>query len=505
MKKILGVIVGVGLSGFVAHAAFAQLPGSSLGGAVEVTEKTVTGTTETPQTSTTPVAPDESTPISPVSTPVLAPTPTPILSPVIYPLSASVSLGESSSTISGVKNIFIKTNRKVVSAELRLMQGGTQERYLGRANFDVTSGRWVFAWNSTPTPDGSHHLFAVVKAADGVPVRSSAVNVAVKNEKREETRSGAATTEAPMPPRLFPEERREKYLKEKEEEKLKKEEERRREEEKIKKELSNKTEAAAAQKQVVQPTSSERTQMRGIPVPPKPTPIDFEKIINEKSQELNDAVESGDTEKRKEIIADIVRTAHGIPAGTPIPKDSEEFAKKVEESVLKLEQVILERERGIIDEKTFKVERVHVAEVATRPDGTQTASKIAFRGKALPDSFVTLYIFSIPIVVTVKTDADGNWDYTLDKELEDGSHQVYVGITDVKGKVVVRSNPVPFVKTASAITVEEALATPVAQAAPSFVENNYFYGIVTIIIMIVAFIFVFLGIKMSKTSENPTE
>ena len=500
MKKILGVIVGVSLFGFVAHAAFAQLPGISLEETPAITTETssspdlkttstetsTTNTTETPQTSATPA-------------------PLPSTAPVLAPLSASVSLGESSSTISGVKNIFIRPNRKVVSVELRLMQRETQERYLGQAQFDVTSGRWVFAWNSTETPDGSYRLFAVVKAVDGATVRSSAVYVAVKNEKREETRSGATTTEAPVPPRLSPEERREKYLKEKEEEGRKREEE-------IRKDLSNKTETEEKKKRVTTQTSDEGTQLSqgetrsSTPRPSRlGTPIDFEKVINEKSQELKDAVERGDTEKRKKIINDIVRTAHGIPAGTSIPKDSEEFAKKVEESVLKLEQVITERERGIIDEKTFKVERVHVTEVATRPDGTETASKIACRGKGLPDSFVTLYIFSIPIVVTVKTDAEGNWDYTLDKELEDGSHQVYVGITDVKGKVVVRSNPVPFVKTASAITVEEALATPVAQAAPSFVENNYFYGIVTIIIMIVAFIFVFLGIKMSKSSENPTE
>jgi hypothetical protein len=240
------------------------------------------------------------------------------------------------------------------------------------------------------------------------------------------------------------------------------------------------------------------------PRPLKVAPIDFEKVINEKSQELKDAIEKGDTKKEAEIIAEIVRIAQGSSGSTSAQADPE-LIRKVEEGVAKLKQVIIEQERGIVDENTFKVETVQVTEVTTKPDGTKTASKIAFHGKALPNAFVTLYIFSIPIVVTVKTDAEGNWSYTLDKELEDGNHQVYVGITDVKGKVVVKSNPLPFVKTASAITVEEVLAVPQAQAAPSFVQNNYFYGIVTIIILVLAFIFIFLGIRTSKTSDNISE
>jgi len=201
----------------------------------------------------------------------------------------------------------------------------------------------------------------------------------------------------------------------------------------------------------------------------------------------------------QEVIAEIVRTARGGEA--PVAGAVDPLTQKVEDSVLKLEQVLTEQERGVVDETTFKVEAVQVAEVITKPDGTQTASKLTFRGKALPNSFVTVYIFSLPIVVTVKTDSEGNWNYTLDKELEDGNHQVYVGITDVKGKVVVKSNPLPFVKTASAITVEEALAIPQAQAAPSFVQNNYFYGIVTVIILVLISVFLFLGVRMSKTTE----
>ena len=76
---------------------------------------------------------------------------------------------------------------------------------------------------------------------------------------------------------------------------------------------------------------------------------------------------------------------------------------------------------------------------------------IVFEGKALPNSFVTLFIYSTPIVVTVKTDTSGKWSYTLKKELPDGNHTLYTASVDNSGKILARSPKVPFVKTAEAV------------------------------------------------------
>ena len=130
-------------------------------------------------------------------------------------------------------------------------------------------------------------------------------------------------------------------------------------------------------------------------------------------------------------------------------------ARRVFSPRSRFERVITEEQKGTLDTEHFVVTEVKVAEVKAKPDGTQTASKISFRGKTLPNSFATLYIYSLPIVVTVKTDSEGNWNYTLDKDLEDGNHQVYVAVTDVKGQVVASSNPIPFVKEAAAVTVSQ--------------------------------------------------
>lgn len=85
--------------------------------------------------------------------------------------------------------------------------------------------------------------------------------------------------------------------------------------------------------------------------------------------------------------------------------------------------------------------------------------KVALSGRALPNSFVTIYVYSTPIIVTIKTDASGAWKYTLNKELEDGSHTISVATVDNTGKILAKSAPVPFTKTAQAATLDSAAAS----------------------------------------------
>ncbi len=110
---------------------------------------------------------------------------------------------------------------------------------------------------------------------------------------------------------------------------------------------------------------------------------------------------------------------------------------------------------GEVKKKNYVVETVEL-----RSDDAGK-KKMHLSGKGLPNSFVTIYIYSDPIVLTVKTDSEGNWTYELDKELEDGQHEAYVAITDNTGKITGKSEPIAFVKSAQAVTV-----IPAAQAAP---------------------------------------
>ncbi len=98
--------------------------------------------------------------------------------------------------------------------------------------------------------------------------------------------------------------------------------------------------------------------------------------------------------------------------------------------------------------------------------------KVTFAGRALPNSFVTLYIYSTPIVVTVKTDISGAWKYTLDTELPNGSHNLYVATVDSGGKILAKSPAIPFVKTAEAAEFTPLIVTQTTGANPLDVLRN---------------------------------
>ncbi len=112
-------------------------------------------------------------------------------------------------------------------------------------------------------------------------------------------------------------------------------------------------------------------------------------------------------------------------------------------------------------------------------DDTKPIVQSEISGFGLPNSFVTLYIFSDPIVVTLKTKDDGSFSYTFSKELEDGEHQVYAALTDNKGEIVVRSSAFTFVKTAEAYTyVETERETATALTEGGIVASTRSYNIV---------------------------
>ncbi|MCA9365278.1 hypothetical protein KC723_00100 [Candidatus Kaiserbacteria bacterium] len=133
---------------------------------------------------------------------------------------------------------------------------------------------------------------------------------------------------------------------------------------------------------------------------------------------------------------------------------------------------------------------------------------VMFTGRALPNSYVTLYIFSTPVVVTIKTKDDGSWAYTFDKELEDGSHEVYVGITDNTGSIIAKSKPFAFVKEAQAFTPVDAdvAATTIAPSNDSSSQTNPFPKalIAGLTLLISGLILVMLGqnLKAMRSREE---
>jgi hypothetical protein len=113
---------------------------------------------------------------------------------------------------------------------------------------------------------------------------------------------------------------------------------------------------------------------------------------------------------------------------------------------------------GIVANNNLQV--IEVTPEIVLSDTAEESSSIQARvkGKALPNSFVTLYIFSTPTIVTVRTEADGSFEYTFSKELEDGEHQVFVALTDNTGDIVAQSAPFTFIKQAEAFTAVDSEA-----------------------------------------------
>ena len=114
------------------------------------------------------------------------------------------------------------------------------------------------------------------------------------------------------------------------------------------------------------------------------------------------------------------------------------------------------------------------------------------KGKGPANTILTLFIYSNdPIVVTVRTNENGEWIYELDKTLEDGEHEVYATITDDTGKIESTSSPMRFlVKQARAETIPERADTGVDSIPGSSSTNLYLLisGIMVFIAIVAGFI-----------------
>jgi hypothetical protein len=101
---------------------------------------------------------------------------------------------------------------------------------------------------------------------------------------------------------------------------------------------------------------------------------------------------------------------------------------------------------GIAEPQLLFVQNVRMSEERVDHTGTTRGGVIKFEGTAPPNSFVTLYVFSQTIAVTIKTDATGGWVYDFDKELPNGEHTVFAALTDERGHILAKSDPFIFVK-----------------------------------------------------------
>lgn len=168
------------------------------------------------------------------------------------------------------------------------------------------------------------------------------------------------------------------------------------------------------------------------------------------------------------------------------PKDSTREANVVYESP---------KEQGIVRDDILEITYITTL-IDELNEIEQVKAQIG--GRALPNSFVTVYIYSTPIVVTLKTDDEGSWNYIFDKELEDGEHEIYIGMTDNAGKIVAKSNPLSFIKTAEAFTVvdDQSAVMSIEKVEPSLMSDRALLVIASVSVVALGLVLILLGLHV---------
>ncbi len=162
------------------------------------------------------------------------------------------------------------------------------------------------------------------------------------------------------------------------------------------------------------------------------------------------------------------------------------------------------RESVLPPDETLRVESIASLDSA---DETEDSGKerAVITGRGLPLSYVTLHIYSTPIVVTVRTDENGFFEYVFDKELEDGTHEVYATLTDNRGTIVAQSEPFSFIKTAEAFSpVGAEVETPVVttSAPPSMLTPTVMLAIASLSVVSLGLVLILLGLHIDSRQKR---
>jgi hypothetical protein len=103
-------------------------------------------------------------------------------------------------------------------------------------------------------------------------------------------------------------------------------------------------------------------------------------------------------------------------------------------------------------------------------------------------------------VVTVRTESDGSFEYIFEKELEDGNHEIFLGMIDNTGALFAQSEPFKFIKAAEAF-VPFGSATSSAdstQESPGFINQSVYKIIIGIGFIAFGLILLMLGINLRE-------
>ena len=153
-------------------------------------------------------------------------------------------------------------------------------------------------------------------------------------------------------------------------------------------------------------------------------------------------------------------------------------------------------DREAVISKIHKVERVELVK-----DEETQEKRLRIEGTALPNSYVTVYVFSTPTIITVKTDERGQWSYTMDKELETGEHEVFVATVDNTGRLLARSESIPLTQTTEAAALGTFGIGEPTPAQNDFVQENFILIILAILLFAIIITLILSGGKKDEIKE----
>lgn len=163
-------------------------------------------------------------------------------------------------------------------------------------------------------------------------------------------------------------------------------------------------------------------------------------------------------------------------------------------------QITAEEEKKLPEAlKTAPISIVLTTEKADVKMTSKEKGKVVLSGKAEPNTTIYLYIFSEPIVVSVNTDSTGNWNYTLDDELDAGKHDVYVAVKNDDGTIKAKSLPYSFFVGQASAAAEGTTVTTAQK--PNYLIY-YIVFVVSLVSLLVSGIFYFVAKKHVKKHEE---
>jgi hypothetical protein len=128
---------------------------------------------------------------------------------------------------------------------------------------------------------------------------------------------------------------------------------------------------------------------------------------------------------------------------------------------------------------------------------------IRFKGWGLPNAYVTLFIYSSSVIVMVKTDEYGRWEYVLDKTLDDGQHVAYAAQTDSRGRIEARSEVLVFMKNGD--VVSKTISGQEASISSSTAKLKSNFGFVVAVSVALAFGIALLVIGFAARQSSKRE